>query len=129
MAKLTARQLSIFADALEKRFRENRDLFKLNDPPRHAMTVALTPAVSISFSGNIAFTESVDIVASHELYEIDRPFILLHPIQFFVYFIARKKLWNIAEDMLGNTPDKADRLLYNLFPEMLEKNIKDSSAN
>ena len=124
--EFTPTQLAMLANGLEMRFKENPSLFKAMDPPKHTIQVQLAPHIQIAFSGGVLDSQRVMITyvgSPGPEYVAHRPFILFHPIRYFIYRYARKKLWRLAEALFPKT-DRAERLLYELFPEMLEKDMK-----
>ena len=121
----TTAQVSMLANALEKRFKENPSLFTLTDSPRHTMLVKLSSNIKLYFSSGFKIT-TIRIESGADDHYSKIPNILFHPIQFFVYRRAVNKLWHIAEVLLHGDPEQGDMLLYDLFPEMLENNIKQN---
>lgn len=120
ISKFSIAQLYIFAKAMSARFKENPDLFKLLEPPKHSLEIQLSSIVYVEFR-----TMEININSGkHGLYETDEPFPLFHPIKFIMYRIAHRRLYSIANTLLKGNQSKGDRLLYDLLPEMLEKNLK-----
>ncbi len=120
--QFSVNQFVILANGLKNRFDENPSLFVLTDPPSHSVKVSLSPTICYSFSSR---DESVKIESNSIEFEACPPNPLLHPIQWINFFAAKRKLWSMAETMLHSHKNKAEELLYSLFPEMLEKNMNE----
>jgi hypothetical protein len=121
--KITIDQLSFIANTLWKRFKENPDLFTLIDPPNHKFTVALTQNLRVAFiRDGTPYLNEIDFTAGFDM-EAFMGFPPFHPIRVIRFILAKRKLWKIAEAMLQKV-DRVEKTLYDLFPEMLENNIR-----
>jgi hypothetical protein len=121
----TVNQLYKFAVCIEKRFKANQSLFKLADPPRHTVEIATSPTITVSFNSQCdSFFHAIVINSTpHGEYYSGSPSIF-RPILFIKHRIASRKLWRIAESLLHSNTNNGDKLLYDLFPEMLEKDLR-----